>query len=885
MHLYSLLEQGVVALTASRRLAHAIRLGFAQYAQERGLSVWRTPQVLPWSTWLRQQRLVARAVQRRKFEGLLTAAQARVLWDDVVAKSRVGGTLLMPSNAARLAARSWQHLHDYLIPLERLEQFDTEESRALLEWCRAFEQRCATLGAIDDARLAHWLFDAQFVPEERIVFVGFDMLVPAVERLVDRWRACGRVMEADETLAASGSVEVAGAPDAAAEIELAAQWARAQVENGATSVGVIVGDLASRREEVQRVFENVFAPGRRHTQAPETEVPVVVAAPPPLASYAVVDAALLVLRLAVGDGDSTLVGRILRSPFLGGAIEERSERAVADQVLRERRRDRWSWLELERWAAQQRCNRLALAARGLVAALRGLPRQATPSEWAERFYGLLSLSGWPGDRTPTSVEHQVLAKFQDVLAELGSLDPIAPRLTFAQALRRFEELLRETPFEPETKGASVVVIDATTSAGMQFEALWVTGLQADRFPVPVNPDPLIPIELQRTAGMLQASAEGSLRLARTQLARWTGCASRVVLSWPEREGDAELAMSPLLARFAHVEPCKDRTPTLRELLFESRPQLELLVDDRAPPVTAGSATGGAAILELQSRCPFRAYAELRLDASALERVGIGVDPAQRGGILHEILREIWAQLQTQDALRGLSDAELEARVRDAAQRNAMRILSPDTRVRERLASLEIESAVRQVMALLAIERQRPPFKVRFAETSERYSIGGLEITLRPDRIDELADGGELLIDYKLGDAHRPSDWLDRVPGRPRSPQLPLYGLAHGERLRALAFVVLAAGKVEYRGWSDGANVAPGVDAYPPRGVKVDLGDPMDWQALQHQWRFALTRLAEQFVAGEAAVDPLRNACDTCHLSMLCRVHELGTSERAEAEHD
>jgi ATP-dependent helicase/nuclease subunit B len=376
-----------------------------------------------------------------------------------------------------------------------------------------------------------------------------------------------------------------------------------------------------------------------------------------------------------------------------------------------------------------------------------------------------------------------------------------------------------------------------------------------------------------------------LRLARTQLARWTGCASRVVLSWPEREGDAELAMSPLLARFAHVEPCKDRTPTLRELLFESRPQLELLVDDRAPPVTAGSATGGAAILELQSRCPFRAYAELRLDASALERVGIGVDPAQRGGILHEILREIWAQLQTQDALRGLSDAELEARVRDAAQRNAMRILSPDTRVRERLASLEIESAVRQVMALLAIERQRPPFKVRFAETSERYSIGGLEITLRPDRIDELADGGELLIDYKLGDAHRPSDWLDRVPGRPRSPQLPLYGLAHGERLRALAFVVLAAGKVEYRGWSDGANVAPGVDAYPPRGVKVDLGDPMDWQALQHQWRFALTRLAEQFVAGEAAVDPLRNACDTCHLSMLCRVHELGTSERAEAEHD
>jgi ATP-dependent helicase/nuclease subunit B len=885
VHLYSLLEQGVVALTASRRLAHAIRLGFAQHAQARGLTVWRTPQVLPWSTWLRQQRLVARAVQQRKFEGLLTATQARVLWDEIVARSHAGSALLMPSNAARLAARSWQLLHDYLIPLERLERVDTEESRALLEWCRAFERRCEVLGMIDDAKLAHWAFDAQFVPEERVVFAGFDMLVPAVQRLADRWRASGRVVDAEDTTTAGASVEVLAAPDAAAEIEQAAQWARSQLENGATSVGVIVGDLQSRRDEVQRIFEDVFAPGRRHTHAPDSDIPVVVAAPPALASYPLVDAALLVLRLATGEGDSALVGRILRSPFIVGAPAERSERALADQALREGQRDQWSWVALERWAALRRCNTLALAARGLVARLRGLPRQAMPSEWAEKFYGLLSSIGWPGDRTLTSVEHQVLEKFQDALAELGSLDPIAPRLTFSQALRRFENLLQETPFEPETTSASVVVIDAMTSAGMQFDALWVTGLQADRFPASVSPDPLIPLELQRAAGIPQASAEGLLRLAHAQLARWTASARRVVLSWPEREGDAELTMSPLLVQFARTEPRGERTPTFRELLFANRPELEVIVDDRAPPVTAASASGGAAILELQSRCPFKAYAELRLESTTLERVSIGVDPAQRGAILHEVLREIWAQLQTQEALLALSQTEIETRVRNAAQRWAMRILSPDTRVRERLASLEIESAVRQVMTLLALERRRPPFKVRFAETSERYSIGGLEITLRPDRIDELGEGGELLIDYKLGDKHRPTDWLERVPGRPRSPQLPLYGLAHGERLRALAFVVLAAGKVEYRGWSDGANVAPGVDAYPPRGVKVDLGDPLDWQSLQDQWRFTLTRLAEQFVAGEAAVDPFRNACDTCHLSTLCRVHELGTSERAEVEHD
>jgi hypothetical protein len=227
-------------------------------------------------------------------------------------------------------------------------------------------------------------------------------------------------------------------------------------------------------------------------------------------------------------------------------------------------------------------------------------------------------------------------------------------------------------------------------------------------------------------------------------------------------------------------------------------------------------------------------------------------------------------------LLALSDKALEAQVRDATLRMAAKALQPDSIVRERLAALEVESTVRQIMRLLALEKQRPPFTVRFAETAERFAIGGLSITIRPDRIDELAEGGEVLIDYKLGDSNKPGDWFDKVPGRPRQPQLPLYGLAHSAKLRALAFVVLAAGKVQYRGLSDGANVAEGVERYPSR--RIDLGDPQDWLALQHHWKFILTKLAERFVAGEASVDPLPGECERCHLSTLCRIHEVGAGD-------
>jgi len=125
-------------LTASRRLAHALRLDYAQHAQSLGQTVWRTPRILPWSTWLAQQWLEARALGAPHHSRLLTAAQARILWDSVVGDSQWGEQLLNPANAARMAARSWRRMQEYLIPLASLQTGDSAESEALHAWCSEF---------------------------------------------------------------------------------------------------------------------------------------------------------------------------------------------------------------------------------------------------------------------------------------------------------------------------------------------------------------------------------------------------------------------------------------------------------------------------------------------------------------------------------------------------------------------------------------------------------------------------------------------------------------------------------------------------------------------------------------------------------------------------
>ncbi|HEY6645456.1 MAG TPA: PD-(D/E)XK nuclease family protein [Povalibacter sp.] len=876
MSLNSLLDQGVTVLTASRRLAHAVRLAYATGARARGDRIWLTPRVLPWSAWLRQQHLESRTSSSKTAARVLKSAQSSALWDEVVADSRAAAELLNPSSAARLAARSWRLLHDYLIPIDELQAFDTPEAEALLAWSSEFASRCEALGAIDESRLPQWAFDSGLEPTERIVFAGFDTMPPAMHRLCERWRHTGLIADIDTDASTRAVVSVVEATGLDTELVMAAHWAREQVEAGSTSVGIIVSNLQGRRDEVRRAFEDVLSPGSRRTQAETAPLPAIIAAPAPLSSYPLVDAALLMLQTMVGNAASTQAGRVLRSPFIRGGQQERAVRALADLRLREEQREGWDWPKLERWAGMTGCEQLLLAARDLNAIARTLPGKALASEWAERFHEILRSIGWPGDRSLNSAEHQTVRKFQETLAEFGALDAIVGPMRLQRAIGRLSDVLGDTPFEPETVDAAITVIDTATSAGMRFDALWVVGLDADRWPAAVNPDSLIPLELQRAAGIPEATAAGVLRLASTQLERWQRSANRLVLSWASRDGDIELSRSPLLGRIAAAD---DQLPmsaspvmALRELLFNERPAMQMILDDRAPPVPAQATRGGARTLELQSRCPFRAQAELRLRAKQMPRVVVGIQPLDRGAILHEVLAELWGEWRTQQRLLAIDDATLERRVHEAAHRHVLQALAIDTPSRNRLAMLEIESVVRQIVRLLQQEKLRPGFTVHLAETSEQYVIGDLSITLRPDRIDALDSGGELLIDYKLGASHKQRDWFDALPGRPRRPQLPLYGLARGEQLRGLAYVVLAPGAVEYRGWSDGTPIAEGVVAYPT-GLRIDLGDPSDWDALLHHWKFTLTRLAERYVAGDAMVDPLPQECATCHLSTLCRINE------------
>ena len=139
--------------------------------------------------------------------------------------------------------------------------------------------------------------------------------------------------------------------------------------------------------------------------------------------------------------------------------------------------------------------------------------------------------------------------------------------------------------------------------------------------------------------------------------------------------------------------------------------------------------------------------------------------------------------------------------------------------------------------------------------------------MRVDRVDQLADGSRLVIDYKSG-RNSLSQWLGQ---RPAQPQLPLYGLA--EDVSALAFAEVRPRDGRFLGLGQVQGIK-GVQSDIAKGVSR-YSSCEDWASLLAEWQQNLARLAADFLAGEAAVDPLSTACNFCGLDPLCRVAIAG----------
>ncbi|HSN17863.1 MAG TPA: PD-(D/E)XK nuclease family protein, partial [Gammaproteobacteria bacterium] len=734
-------------------------------------------------------------------------------------------------------------------------------------------------------RLADWLatqLRASLTPPAGpIVFLGFDEMTPQQQELLASLRHAG---VSAELLEMHGTAADAGhrlEDDAAAERRAAAAWARGLLQRDpAASIGIVVRDLREQRAALARALDDALCPAAAAGRV--TGRPYELSLGAPLDSFPVVRSALWALELLCLRAPFLTVSALLRGPFLAGSETERDARARLELKLRERVSEQIGVQVLMEFAGTQGGVPALLATLGsLREKAATLPARQRPSAWARDFSDALTRAGWPGERIPDSAEYQAVLAFRDVVSDLVQLDSALGAIGLAEALPRLKRLAADKLFQPAGADAPVQVMGLLETAGLAFDHLWVMGLTDDVWPASPRPAPFIPARLQREHGMPHASAALELAFAKRVTGRLLGSASSVVVSTPDGEGDKPLRPSPLLAELPPAEiVLAEVMPYAARLQGEYARATEKHGDMQAPPLQPREhSRGGTGVLRSQAACPFQAFARHRLGARPLEEPGLGPDALERGILMHEVLQAVWGELKDHAGL-----AKLDVPGRCAlAERHAARVVgmrvskSPDVYT-PRVAALERERLAAAVVAWLEREAARPPFRVVEAEADHLLQVGPLSLKTRIDRIDELPDGGRVILDYKTG-AVDVKSWLDE---RPDEPQLPLYAVGNPERLAGLAFACLKPGEMRFAGLAEEDVIAQGIMAYATR--KDVLPEAPDWAALLDYWRKHLTALAERHAAGDARVDPKHeDTCKRCHLAGVCRIHELDALEAEDVD--
>jgi probable DNA repair protein len=870
---------GATLVTPNNRLARTLVTRHDAGMARAGHRTWSAARALPWSAWLTALwREASDAQAIVPAARLLAPVESAFLWHRLVTADGIARSpLLDPQGAAALAGDAWALVHAWGAGGESWRAWrsvagtpDDSDPAMFAAWAEQYRRELERLGAVDLALVPDILARvAPAVPEWRgreVVLAGFIETTPQQRRLSDALAAAGMAIRTLPSVAGTASPMRFSAATTRDELRAALVWARRQVAaEPACSVGIAIEDLAQRRDEVRALAEDVLCPALQLPGNAAAPRPYDLSLGTPLADAPIVAAALALVSLAQGPLARAAAAGLLRSPYFPGSWQARAacEREWLDES---RAQVRWD----DALASLGRFD-IALAARWRTAR-EGSRRPApqSPRQWASHWRGLLERCGWPGSKSLTATEFAARNAWEELLEEFARIGALDTRMTGATALSAVSQLARRSIFQPKTPPAAISILGILEAAGLPFDALWVAGLSAQRWPPAPQPNAFLPIAWQRDRNVPRSSAARELAYARALTTTLIQAAPRVVLSHPETLDGERSAPSALTDTQAPMLEEDLGAPDSAEVIAGAR-RCESIADERAPALAAGKVRGGASVVAAQSDCPFRATARHRMRVEPWPEAAEGLNARERGQLVHAAMAAFWRDVGTHAALRACDDIALRQRV-DRAVESALPTLTP---ARWRLLPPALAAAETARIANIAVqwieecERPRPGFAATNVEWSLPLEIAGLTLTLKLDRVDTLDNGGHAIIDYKTGAVELPSMWFAQ---RPRAPQLGLYALALKAQSPAIALKAAAYAKLKV-GEIGPIGLVAEKDAWPDLTAVAKLREPNTWADVEQRWRTQLTSLAVELRDGVATVTPRDNGapCRTCGLQPLCRI--------------
>lgn len=813
-----------VVLTPNRRLARYLS-GKLDLELQQQKTAWQTPAIFPYHSWLK--------ILFEKYSNLIfpNEHQERILWASII-KSENAATI-------SLARKAWETIKQWQIPLSALANY-SDETKIFSTWANTFATICKNKNLCDKNTvpeiIAAHVKSGQIKLPAHIYLVGFDDISPQQQELLQVFSQFSTIKYIDINNLVADEKKIA-CHNSETEILTMARWAHQTLsKNPHAYIGCVVPNLVQLRDSIEHVFTQTFSDH-------ETK-PFNISAGKTLDQFPTVYTALKILELNLVC-TTTNVNYLLNSPFIIGATEEKFSRALLRSQLKQLALEE---INIDLILKNSAC---PIFTQALQKISHHHSQIKNPNAWAQLFLTEIECFGL-GKNLLNDEENKALQHFHKSLHELASLDLIIESITCEQALAYLNNIISNSIFQTLNKQQSIDILGTLEAAGINFDFLWIMGMDNTSFPPSSSPNPFIPLPLQKKLNLPHASHERELEFSEKIIKRLARSSKSIIYSYPLTVDDQKIKPSFIIQNISLITV---NDLKLSESLTEHTKKTEIFVESPFCPITANEEIhGGTKIFELQALCPFRAFATLRLRAQS--------KPAwrniMRGILVHAVLEELWKKIVSHETLLQYSDPALQQLITSTIDRTIKKHHYDFLSMSDFLIEIEKTCVAKIIFDWMQLEKTRAPFEVTSLEQKHEINFSNLKINLRVDRIDKLADDSIMIIDYKTGKQSLSIfSWLNE---NLTNPQLPLYCVTTEGDVGSIAFAELKPDAVGFKGISKKNLVIKG----------IKFIEDHEWSALLTKWRLTLTQLAQDFRAGNALISPKPGACRTCELKVLCR---------------
>ncbi|NOX51854.1 MAG: hypothetical protein GXP16_15155 [Gammaproteobacteria bacterium] len=816
-----------VLLTPNERLAKEFLRGYENAQLEQGQRAWRTPRIFTLKRYLLEEfRHHSSAPTKLLSEAeLLQVAHATQPF-----KSRTTTSQFM---------QAWSLVYSYGIQLDDNE-FSATRAQLFKQWFEAVHTQLGLdqqANALITEQIPDWLINNNAVPNQPLMLAFFDQLTPAEQRYLE-WASQHVQVEyhqlhTSRQVPQNLDVSITSCLNLQEELAAACQWALAtKIDSPQARIGIVVPSLAQNYHKVIRQCGVILDPTHGSLSGQFD-----ISGGRALNQQRVWLDALLLLDGLTHGYDQQQLSYLAQSHFFD--LDELD-------TLSKSWPSGWSKKADIQNIAEQCSSNSAKNIAQQYASLADQRDQRTFAGWIEWVLQVLLSAGWPHTSELHSSQYQAHQAIVQLLT--NQPDYLQENLDLPTALEVIDLVLSRQMFAPKRPAADIMVLGVLETTGLVFTHLWVCELDEENFPSQNTAHPFIPRRVAQRYAIPRSSQPQELVFAEQMLQSWQRSTQNLQLSFSRTSSGSDRLASPLVADWPlHEFTGKSCHPYHQP----STVALEYFIDDHGLAVDEGFHRGGAGLIQDQTECAFRAYAQHRLKLKRLEAPGSLPDSLTRGSVLHDCLHRILQTNPSHQDLLNISDANV-VRVCQQALDTLPQSL-PATFVAHEITRLS-----QLVLQWIALERQRQPFTAIALEKTFQISLSNLSITLRIDRMDRVQEH-LVVIDYKTGVTN-----ISGIAETPlRNTQLPLYSAINSE----VAGVYYAQVRRDACRLTGVADSRAHID-----GAKLQ-NNKQPWETQKLIWHTELEKIADAFSQGQADVSPTPGACEYCHLQSFCRISE------------